>query len=79
MYSYTDHPRLRGDYVAVWNSIVTKPGSPPLTRGLLSIDNPYPLIVRITPAYAGTTDVAPPPPMTNTDHPRLRGDYTKLG
>ena len=55
MYSYTDHPRLRGDYVAVWNSIVTKPGSPPLTRGLHIGQKLHPCPVRITPAYAGTT------------------------
>ena len=74
-----DHPRLRGDHdnssVAFRRSL----GSPPLTRG--PHGRPYiprPLM-RITPAYAGTTDILFPSGRDRKDHPRLRGDHAKYG
>ena len=50
-----DHPRLRGDHVKRADVYVGEIGSPPLTRGPhgdLATAGP---VVRITPAYAGTT------------------------
>ena len=50
-----DHPRLRGNYIALPSSKIRIRGSPPLTRELQDIVPKGDEINRITPAYAGTT------------------------
>ena len=53
-------------------------GSPPLTRGILSGDAGAGLSDRITPAYAGNTDIQCTGNPSQWDHPRLRGEYRFL-
>ena len=77
--STRDHPRLRGDHALYGTHKGWRLGSPPLTRG--PHGRPYiprPLM-RITPAYAGTTDILFPSGRDRKDHPRLRGDHAKYG
>ena len=50
-----DHPRIRGDYRLDLLELFGAEGSPPLTRGLLSVNVDPLLYIRITPAYAGIT------------------------
>ena len=70
-----DHPRLRGNYQTASVTVQTKVGSPPLARELLRSSNHKFIIVRITPACAGTTYTPSPYIMLAWDHPRLRGNY----
>ena len=73
-----DHPRLRGDHRRARVLACAILGSPPLTRGPRQrIDDPRNL-VRITPAYAGTTRWYCVPRCSQRDHPRLRGDHILL-
>ena len=51
-----DHPRLRGDYEGSVVTFPANPGSPPPTRGLLRRASGGYTQIRITPAYAGTTE-----------------------
>ena len=50
-----DHPRSRGDHVAIPLLVEEAIGSPPLTRGPRPDRNRLSSITRITPAHAGTT------------------------
>ena len=50
-------------------------GSPPPTRGTLSILAVSDKLCGITPAYAGNTSEPPKCPLPNEDHPRLRGEH----
>ena len=71
----TDHPRIRGEHVAVVLVATLLVGSSPHTRGarhvLLRLDR----VGRIIPAYAGSTPRPPTPPPSRTDHPRIRGEH----
>ena len=53
-------------------------GSPPLTRELLMPLQGRSRPHRITPAYAGTTNRSCDNNLRFKDHPRLRGNYTKV-
>ena len=53
------------------------PGSPPLTRELLSFDTDHRKYDGITPAYAGTTTWQRVKSALDWDHPRLRGNYAE--
>ena len=53
-----DHPRLRGYYSAHQGYLQTPLGSPPLARVLLSEKEKKAKVNRITPACAGTTELA---------------------
>ena len=53
-------------------------GSPPLTRGLLRNEQLARFCCRITPAYAGTTEIPHTESQVIKDHPRLRGDYSLI-
>ena len=70
-----DHPRSRGEYVTGEFHLSPKPGSSPLSRGILSTWTPPSNPVRIIPALAGNTGVAGAPYGAPEDHPRSRGEY----
>ena len=70
-----DHPRLRGEYQVESDDRRTIQGSPPLTRGILSITMVPSACPRITPAYAGNTVCIDCIFRSIEDHPRLRGEY----
>ena len=71
-----DHPRLRGEHVPVCQTSVTSLGSPPPTRGTLSIREELVKDFRITPAYAGNTGKKYFTCFPSQDHPRLRGEHS---
>ena len=50
-----DHPRIRGNYYKEQMRHLLMPGSPPHTRELLASASIAACLLRITPAYAGTT------------------------
>ena len=50
-----DHPRLRGEYTLFNQSVDTTPGSPPLARGIQTINESLDGTTGITPACAGNT------------------------
>ena len=52
---YQDHPRVCGDYVDFCGLSTGGAGSPPRMRGLHSARQAAVTVIRITPAYAGTT------------------------
>ena len=54
-----DHPRMRGEYLAVMFGIVYSQGSPPHARGILTYLHYTLCFVGITPACAGNTVVMP--------------------
>ena len=70
-----DHPRIRGNYYRRRRSIWTTAGSPPHTRELLDMCAGSGALIRITPAYAGTTLVTRDYDGREEDHPRIRGNY----
>ena len=70
-----DHPRLRGEHVERYWKADGQEGSPPPTRGTHLKSSSDLLINRITPAYAGNTNVALDATMLKGDHPRLRGEH----
>ena len=76
--SSRDHPRSRGDHIqriAINCGII---GSPPLTRGPRPLDDPGPRTVGITPAHAGTTLSVKWSTAVVEDHPRSRGDHSRM-
>ena len=70
-----DHPRLRGEYFAVYGRVEKIVGSPPLARGIRSLIKFIPSLMRITPACAGNTSALITLSCRSKDHPRLRGEY----
>ena len=71
-----DHPRIRGEHVAVQGELGDRAGSSPHTRGAPLAEWRRAFLNRIIPAYAGSTlsrdrDRRRPP-----DHPRIRGGHT---
>ncbi len=73
-----DHPRLRGEYISRSASCWSLVGSPPLARGILHILEVGIRLARITPACAGNTVFWRYQHMIKKDHPRLRGEYTRV-
>ena len=53
IHSLWAHPRIRGEYLICGPKVTTRLGSPPHTRGIYRKDTTVPLILRLTPAYAG--------------------------
>ena len=70
-----DHPRLRGEHVANFYGDLGIWGSPPPTRGTLSIMKYNNEKAGITPAYAGNTPGCCITFFRIQDHPRLRGEH----
>ena len=69
-----DHPRLRGEQIAVLEEALNMLGSPPLARGTDTISDPDDNGSGITPACAGNRGKAHPQGVKARDHPRLRGE-----
>ena len=69
-----DHPRLRGENEIDLDAGTAFRGSPPPTRGKLSWGDYFKISSRITPAYAGKTDIPFKEHAHIQDHPRLRGE-----
>ena len=70
-----DHPRSRGEYEQSVRRTRFGQGSSPLSRGILTLKQPFENLSRIIPALAGNTM---PPPVSSSpaqDHPRSRGEY----
>ena len=76
-----DHPRLRGKDKIIRRIIHQPPGSPPLTRERPNIMNCWVKKPRITPAYAGKTEMEICFRLKKGDHPRSRGkdQYLSMG
>ena len=73
-----DHPRLRGEQTAGHWTVEIKSGSPPLTRGTVSIPPYFSSTAGITPAYAGNRARKCTAAEKSEDHPRLRGEQNRL-
>ena len=72
------HPRIRGEYAASRTSGTLAVGSPPHTRGILSVCKYYKGVLRFTPAYAGNTKDYKTLEKAQKVHPRIRGEYPGL-
>ena len=70
-----DHPRIRGEHVGGVGESLGDTGSSPHTRGAQALDRRGLLLIRIIPAYAGSTSA--PSTLTGSwpDHPRIRGEH----
>ena len=66
---------MRGVHLDCALSTVSQKGSSPHTRGLLVIQDHDFVVIRIIPAYAGSTDVLTIGQHSREDHPRIRGVY----
>ena len=73
--SLKDHPRLRGEHLLFSRYSLHNSGSPPLTRGTLKFTMMPSVSYRITPAYAGNTQLSGAGGIPIWDHPRLRGEH----
>ena len=73
-----DHPRLRGEYSALDALNLFGVGSPPLARGILGNELTPLWKTGITPACAGNTKRLRDNLVSRRDHPRLRGEYSKV-
>ena len=73
---HQDHPRLRGEHASSGITISGYQGSSPLTRGAQCFVSPYMTLIRIIPAYAGSTSPEHRQYTAFADHPRLRGEHT---
>ena len=74
-----EHPRARGENKFSSTSARETPGTSPRTRGkrvgvVADIER-----VRNIPAHAGKTSIAPVTTMVGGEHPRARGENTRLG
>ena len=72
-----DHPRLRGEHKPVSNRSWCGNGSSPPTRGARLILAPPLWMMRIIPAYAGSTLKLAHSVPAISDHPRLRGEHAR--
>ena len=73
---YRDHPRLRGEKLAVRRFAISCIGSPPLARGKEALASFTFNCGGITPACAGKSVVISDGRFSGQDHPRLRGEKT---
>ena len=72
-----DHPRIRGEHIAVEEIVAALRGSSPHTRGAHRSTQRRAPTRRIIPAYAGSTTVAPQCARPQADHPRIRGEHDR--
>ena len=75
----TDHPRSRGVYSPVTETVQSPDGSSPLARGLRQLGGRQLPRDGIIPARAGFTSSLEGLTMGTTDHPRSRGVYRDPG
>ena len=69
-----DHPRLCGEKFRIPRMAASQLGSPPPMRGKVILYNKIWSAFRITPAYAGKSDMDSPDFSRSKDHPRLCGE-----
>ena len=72
--SFSVHPRLRGELTATLLCCLVKCGSSPLTRGTRKKARNGKRFDWFIPAYAGNSSIAWMSSMTESVHPRLRGE-----
>ena len=70
---------MRGEYVPLKIEELLSQGSPPLARGIPAVNVLNFTLPRITPACAGNTNNDFSHFIDRQDHPRLRGEYRKVG
>ena len=70
----TAHPRSRGENASVLQIVMPAPGSSPLTRGKLWCQKYQCRASRLIPAHAGKTTASKSSYLTDTAHPRSRGE-----
>ena len=73
-----DHPRVRGEKALEHGAKGAGVGSPPRTRGKARNGFLFVSAVGITPAYAGKSRSGKTVSMTVGDHPRVRGEKSRL-
>ena len=73
--SLADHPRIRGEHVPEAPVLGADIGSSPHTRGALLLERRLRNILRIIPAYAGSTASRTGSSPSHSDHPRIRGEH----
>ncbi len=73
-----DHPRRRGEQYAAGSPVVGGTGSPPHARGTVPYLARYDNLTRITPACAGNRPHACSAATPTGDHPRTRGEQTRV-
>ena len=73
-----DHPRLRGEQEYAGREKPVAEGSPPLARGTVSMRYRRKISHGITPACAGNSLGSALAIDLGKDHPRLRGEQTKI-
>ena len=74
-----DHPRIRGEHRVEPDKAVRAAGSSPHTRGAQTDTLAHKQQVRIIPAYAGSTSPIPLTRVRTMDHPRIRGEHSRVG
>ncbi len=70
-----DHPRIRGEHIAVVKRDLKTAGSSPHPRGTLFDDQTDRVYIGIIPASAGNTPAAASAAVRTEDHPRIRGEH----
>ena len=76
--SRQDHPRIRGEHGWVSCVSCTLAGSSPHTRGAPFLRRTVLEVVRIIPAYAGSTVPEEHGEIGRQDHPRIRGEHGEV-
>ncbi len=76
--SFPDHPRSRGEHGPQGLQHRGQQGSPPLARGAPPGFRHLVLVLRITPARAGSTPCRAGPWPPSSDHPRSRGEHIHM-
>ena len=69
-----DHPRVGGEKVALQAALNGLIGSPPRGRGKVTLTYYYRQLERITPAWAGKSNLLGQSPWKSEDHPRVGGE-----
>ena len=73
-----DHPRSRGEYEVMETPGTDPAGSSPLSRGIHELGENQFSSPRIIPALAGNTPTPDPESSGPWDHPRSRGEYSRV-
>ena len=73
-----DHPRIRGEHGPPTIGAPSTGGSSPHTRGAPVVCVAEGVLMRIIPAYAGSTRPPTRPPAGHADHPRIRGEHASF-
>ena len=71
-----DHPRIRGEHALPTTLVTLWAGSSPHTRGARRTTRLGGAVLRIIPAYAGSTKIAQKGKGMAADHPRIRGEHS---